>query len=233
MKFKKNVKLFILLVLIIACSIIGNKVLAQTYIINLNSNKNQVAKEEVFEITLSVNSKEGIGVYYTKIEYDESKFELVNAKGLDKWDTPTINNGELIATTIDGELVAGEQKLAIITFKAKEDVKDIESIVKATDFKTSNTEEVVIAETTEVKIGNINTSGNEKNNNTTNNITNNTINDRQDNTTDNSKENNKKDNTIIGSILPKTGKELALRIIPATIILGIAFGIVIYIRKKL
>lgn len=229
MKFKENVKLAILLVIIVTCSIINSKVLAQTSTIDLNSNKDQVAKEELFEITLSVNSQEGIGVYYTKIEYDESKFELIDVKGLGKWDTPTINNGEIIATTVDGEMVTGDQKLAVITFKAKEDVKNVESIVKATEFKTSNTEEVVPAENAEVTIGNTNTSGNIENNTINNNVNNNTTNNIQDNINSN---NNKKDDTIIGSILPKTGKELALRIIPATIILGIAFGVVIYIRKK-
>ena len=81
----------------------------------------------------------------------------------------------------------------------------------------------------EVTIENTNTSGNIENNTITNNVNNNTANNIQDNINSN---NNQKDDTIIGSILPKTGKELALKIIPATIILGIAFGVVIYIRKK-
>lgn len=228
MKYKENIKLIILLAVIIIMCILNNKVFAVMYTVNLNTNKNQVSSEEIFEVTLSVNTQEEIGVYYTKIEYDESKFELIDAKGLDKWDNPTINNGELISTTKDGEMLKGEQNLAVITFKAKEDVKDVESKIEAKEFKTSNTENIVLAENAEVTIGK--KSENEIQNNITNNVTNNTQNNENNNVT--TITSNKKDNTLIGSILPKTGGRVALGVVVAIINVGISIVLIIYTKNK-
>ena len=219
-------KIFILILLSMLALITTVNGAENSYIMELTASKTEVTEGEEFYITIEVdptNFEGGIGAYMAEIKYDSSIFEIIKVEGLGTWDTPTINEGKIIATTNDGECVTTKQEIARITFVAKADIINTTSEIVVENFQGSNAASIETAENKTVEIGVKQDENNQDQNQ------------GQENTTPEQGNNtNKEDDTLANLFLPFTGSTASIILpIVVLILLVIILIVVIYKKRKL
>ena len=219
-------KIFILILLSMLALITTVNGAENSYIMELTASKTEVTEGEEFYITIEVdptNFEGGIGAYMAEIKYDSSIFEITKIEGLGTWDTPTINEGRIIATTNDGECVTTKQEIARITFVAKADIINTTSEIVVENFQGSNAASIETAENKTVEIGVKQDENNQDQNQGQENAT-----PEQGNNT------NKEDDTLANLFLPFTGSTASIILpIVVLILLVIILIVVIYKKRKL
>lgn len=219
-------KIFILILLSMLALITTVNGAENSYIMELTASKTEVTEGEEFYITIEVdptNFEGGIGAYMAEIKYDSSIFEITKIEGLGTWDTPTINEGKIIATTNDGECVTTKQEIARITFVAKADIINTTSEIVVENFQGSNAASIETAENKTVEIGVKQDENNQDQNQGQENAT-----PEQGNNT------NKEDDTLANLFLPFTGSTASIILpIVVLILLVIILIVVIYKKRKL
>lgn len=229
---KKIISSLIIIMIIGMFSTISEAV-DNSYEIHVTTNKEEVITNEKFDVTLTLDNiniltgQQGIGAYNAKIDYDNTDLEIVEIKGLGNWETPVENEGEIVATTKDGECVNTKQDIAVITFVAKTEAVNVVSPIKIINFEASDTENTTGTEDREVKINiNVKSEGTKPGNTQGNGDKNNN---QQIN------QNEKKDNSIIKIPLPFTGRTVNINwvgILLILIIIAVILSIIIKAKKR-
>lgn len=184
---KSNIKKTFSILLMIILLLFMTKVNAannDSFNTTLRANAYQFKREETITITIGLkdisieSGEKGIGSYTAHIGFDPNVLEYVETHGTSRWKEPSYLNGNIAATTKDGEVVSDAQDIASITFKVKKDAKLGESIISLTKFSGSTAVTDVDADNREIKItivdnGSSNKPGDDKPNGGNNNSGNN------------------------------------------------------------
>ena len=216
---KKVVSVILLMVILVSSHTIYAA--NDSYQVKLETEKTSFLQEEFITVNVKIENiqiesgEKGLGAYTANLQYDTNLLEIEKIEGANEWETPLLQNGNMVATTINGNCTNKSQIIAKITFKIKAITETTKTKIAINNFLASNGQNDILADKFELEITlqkeeqNKNEITNSVVNETNNNdiVINNTVEDEIviTNTVNTVKNEIGLDNTVAGNKIPQTG----------------------------
>mgnify|MGYP004662365635 FL=1 len=181
---RKVMSVLMMFVLILSLYGVQTNAAADVCKISLSPKSSSVEPEKTVDIELkmsNITDADGLAAYSAKINFDTNVFTYSKITGYGEWETPTYNEGNIVATVASGNGQTTNQTFAILTLKVNSGVVDGNYKVSLSNITVSNGVDTLTCSPAEVSVKVAKKANTSQNNNTSGN--NNTS--RNDNTSGN------------------------------------------------
>lgn len=138
---RKIMSILVIFVLILAISEIKINAATEVCKISLSPKATSVAPGETIDIELKMSNiidADGLAAYSAKVTFDTNAFTYSKITGYGEWETPTYNEGNIVATVSNGNGQTTDQTFAILTLKVNDNITDGNYKVSISDIEMSN-----------------------------------------------------------------------------------------------
>lgn len=163
---RKVMSVLMMFVLILSLYGVETNAAADVCKISLSPKSSSVEPEKTVDIELkmsNITDADGLAAYSAKINFDTNVFTYSKIAGYGEWETPTYNEGNIVATVASGNGQTTNQTFAILTLKVNSGVVDGNYKVSLSNITVSNGVDTLTCSPAEVSVKvakKANTSGN-------------------------------------------------------------------------
>lgn len=191
----KILSILIIFVLVLCINVVKVNAETEACTIKLNPNSSSVKPEETIDISIdmsNITDRDGLAAYSATISFDNNIFTYSKTVGAGEWETPTYNQGNIVATVTSGNGQTEDQTIGLITLRVNPNVPDGQYEVGLSNITVSNGVDTLSISpvTTKVNVKKDNSNENNSNNDNNNNNSNNNSDSNNNNSNNSNNENN-------------------------------------------